>query len=527
MGFYDTENDTYRLGFHLNLQILSDELEEEGISTDILAENDSPRLEGVRLYIEGAAMTSTFIYYLLPEFVPEDYSAFAGSTILVGDDRDISTLPTSCKCLRIKEHLQSAIVLNLIQGIFDKYERWDKSLQIALAGANPLDDMLEASLSIFRNPVFTHDRDFYILSCPLWVKGMSEWARDPRTGKLACPLPLIHEFRFSEEYQRTLSTRGADIFSAETRGYPILYMNLVVNNEYVGRICVDELQNKIKKGNSIALEYLGFFIETSIMQHSLFQINMGIDIRQSFIEIIDGKLTDRQRIRQLLTYLKWEPNDRFLCMRMETQQNSEQMHSAVSTLGYIEAQIPEGRAFLYEKGIVIVANLSFKHNRVSEIISSLAIIVRDGLYNMGASSEFSDFYLLRQSYIQATKALSLGKSSSSMRWCYRFDDYLLDYLLTECSQMLDPELIAASRLGALIRYDQKNNTDFYHTLRVYVENERNVLQTAKQLFIHRSSLFYRLERIEKITRLNLDDQKERLILQLCFHLLERKDALKE
>ena len=69
---------------------------------------------------------------------------------------------------------------------------------------------------------------------------------------------------------------------------------------------------------------------------------------------------------------------------------------------------------------------------------------------------------------------------------------------------------------------EKNNTELYHTLKVYLEHERNSLQTARELFIHRSSLTYRLERIQKLTKIDLDNPKDRLLLQLCF-LLQEKD----
>ena len=52
--------------------------------------------------------------------------------------------------------------------------------------------------------------------------------------------------------------------------------------------------------------------------------------------------------------------------------------------------------------------------------------------------------------------------------------------------------------------------------------ERNALQTANALFIHRSTLFYRLERIQKLTKLNLDNPKERLVLLLSFSMMNNR-----
>ena len=57
---------------------------------------------------------------------------------------------------------------------------------------------------------------------------------------------------------------------------------------------------------------------------------------------------------------------------------------------------------------------------------------------------------------------------------------------------------------------------------MYLQLERNVVQTAKTLFIHRSTLFYRLDRIRKLVELDLDKESERLYLQLSF-LLNRME----
>ncbi len=86
------------------------------------------------------------------------------------------------------------------------------------------------------------------------------------------------------------------------------------------------------------------------------------------------------------------------------------------------------------------------------------------------------------------------------------------------------ELLCSHKLLLLKRYDEKNNTDLYHTLKIFLELERNVLKTSKMLFIHRSTLFYRLERIQKIADVNLDDAKERLTLQISFYIMENNSA---
>lgn len=510
-------------GFRLNLQILADDFADKAMDVSLLCREDPLTLEGLRMYQPKKALHPHLLYLVFAGDLSADFQNYKHCAFAVLGSADLSCFSPTCRILHIRGQISFSDALNQLQQTFEKYQRWSSRLQLALGTIDPLDEMLEASLDIFHNPIFAHDTNFYILSSPRHVNGMSEWVHDKRTGRQIAPLSLIQEFKLDPEYQQTLTTRGAQIYSAELRGYRILYINLWVNGKYQGRLCVDELQSELMPGHFLALEYLGSFIELCIKRHNLFQISMGNDIQQFFTDFLSGRLTEQQSILDQLQYLNWNRQDRYLVLRMETQQQDDRMHSSLATLGHIEALIPEGLAFLYQQGIVVVANLSFNHASASDIISSLAITMREGLFTTGVSSELQDFFFLPQGYLQAVAALRLGRESQSMIWYSRFDDYLLEYMLSESSRQISPELLVSSRLDALIRYDRENNTELYHTLQVYLELERNSLQTAKALFIHRSSLVYRLERIRKLTKIDLDQPKNRLLLQLCFLLNQEKE----
>ena len=59
------------------------------------------------------------------------------------------------------------------------------------------------------------------------------------------------------------------------------------------------------------------------------------------------------------------------------------------------------------------------------------------------------------------------------------------------------------RLLRLLQEDRENNTDLYYTLKVYLLNENNVTMAADSLHIHRNTLVYRLDKLQKSTGLDL------------------------
>ena len=70
--------------------------------------------------------------------------------------------------------------------------------------------------------------------------------------------------------------------------------------------------------------------------------------------------------------------------------------------------------------------------------------------------------------------------------------------------------------------DRTQNTDYMKTLKVYLDNQQNATQTAKELYIHRSTFLYRMERITDLLESDLQDPEEVLYLSLSFRILNYK-----
>jgi len=70
----------------------------------------------------------------------------------------------------------------------------------------------------------------------------------------------------------------------------------------------------------------------------------------------------------------------------------------------------------------------------------------------------------------------------------------------------------------LLQYDRANSSNYLQTLRVYLSNNCNITQTARQLFLHRHTLINRLEKIEEISDLYLDDYYSRLYMSIALLL---------
>lgn len=76
-------------------------------------------------------------------------------------------------------------------------------------------------------------------------------------------------------------------------------------------------------------------------------------------------------------------------------------------------------------------------------------------------------------------------------------------------------------LHPLLEYDKKNNNGtFLQTLRVFMNYNGNQTKTAEALYIHRRTLKYRMDKIEEILNIDLNDSNDRLMIAIAIKLIE-------
>lgn len=70
-------------------------------------------------------------------------------------------------------------------------------------------------------------------------------------------------------------------------------------------------------------------------------------------------------------------------------------------------------------------------------------------------------------------------------------------------------------LGPLADHDERQGTPLLHSLRVFLEQNRSWLLAARQLHIHKTTLIYRIRKIESLTGRSLDHTEDVAILWLA------------
>jgi PucR family transcriptional regulator, purine catabolism regulatory protein len=126
---------------------------------------------------------------------------------------------------------------------------------------------------------------------------------------------------------------------------------------------------------------------------------------------------------------------------------------------------------------------------------------------------------IARSYAQARRALETARRFGRRSEVAAFEDLGVYRLLFHVADSTELSGFTDQVLGPLIEYDQRHSADFVRTLDVFLSNNGNVQATARELSLHVNSVTYRLQRIQAIAGLDLEESEDRLLAQVALKIL--------
>lgn len=480
-------------------------------------------LEQVLFYCDGDELLSHRIYICTEEHK-------LANTMELPEDSLFMCIGSSCGSFISKSSIvfefvketNAFLLFNTIQRVFDFYNQWEEKLE-ELSKEGNVQEMLDISFRIFRNPLILSSSDYFIIAYSSIIDSKSE------LSGLVDPDAI---FEYNKEYRDDVENHnykkkvGAFCTSGYITGSKSLCVNLFDQDKYAYRLTMVEELVRFAPFEGAVLERLAEFVQIALSKQLYVQADMGYRLDRILSEILANGNAEEEVMNSWFGEFGWRPEHKYFCITLKLAALDLEDMTVRFICSHIEKLLPNACAFPYGNYITIFVNLNRFGGDIEDAISNIVYFLRDSFLKAGISNVFHGFDSLIHYYRQSVIALEVGNQKSPFKWIHRFDDIALDYLLDQCRGELPEHLVCSRKIMGLKEYDEQHNTDYYNTLHVYVKNHLNAVQTAKLLFIHRSTFLYRMEKIKELLRLNLDDYDTLLYVMITFKIMESENKTK-
>jgi len=123
--------------------------------------------------------------------------------------------------------------------------------------------------------------------------------------------------------------------------------------------------------------------------------------------------------------------------------------------------------------------------------------------------------LLGESYREARRAMEVGRIFRPQETICQFSRLMLERFLTE----LNPEV---SMYYHKLLFNRKTarlfNEEMLYTIEMFFKKDLNLSDTARQLYIHRNTLVYRLDKVQRLTGLDLRRFEDAVTFKILLEL---------
>ena len=201
-------------------------------------------------------------------------------------------------------------------------------------------------------------------------------------------------------------------------------------------------------------------------------------------------------------------------------------HSDVATVDVLSGMFPDKLQdfvlSINETDIAVVKQISV--NTAAEELERLALSMEETLKNelrirtvIGIGTVAEHLRELADSYKEAQTAIDVGKVFDTERSILNYESLgigrLIYQLPTTLCEIFLSEVFKKNSIDSL---DQET----LFTINKFFENNLNVSETSRKLFVHRNTLVYRLEKIKKLTGLDLRQFDHAIVFKVA--LMVRK-----
>ena len=122
-------------------------------------------------------------------------------------------------------------------------------------------------------------------------------------------------------------------------------------------------------------------------------------------------------------------------------------------------------------------------------------------------------------YGQAVNALKMGHRINDQR-LYTYNDIAIFDMLNTLSQQSDLTEYCEDQLISLYEYDKAHEGNLLKTLQIYLESCLQYDTTARQLFVHKNTVRYRIAKCQKLLNTDFTDGDKIFQYILSLKILE-------
>lgn len=479
---------------NLSLNLLVERLKLDYPGICVLG-NGRHKVHHIEFYDPDTFQADTEVLYLvmnktLPAKADNTCWLLLDSEELAVDPVKVHILPNNSDGILVPEGNNLFAIFNSLTQVFGAFANWKQKVTEAIFKNKTISEILTLCNLVTPDTVWMSDSSLKMLgySTPTLMEEVSAiWHYQVTYGYM--PMHIVKHLIESGELNRLSNMRTAFVCNTESFNLPYTCKNIFHKGKLWAHIFFVSIYSKPTHTNLEMAEVLAGMLTPYLERHRHLVESSSFH-SSYFLDILERRLTDEHLISQQLSYFHWNMNDRYVLVTFDPAGDFDRAGELRLSL-LNDPRKPDCQFFSNDTYL-----FGLFHNLDSKTLEDLLIpLVEHGKIHCVISKPFFHLGHLPESFESSLKGLKVGMQFTPDRYLYYNEEYGLYSIIQQLLMERPITDLCHDAVLNLCDLDRTRGTDYVETLYQYISNDRNVLKTAKAMYIHRNTLNYRLKHI--------------------------------
>ncbi|MFW2491228.1 PucR family transcriptional regulator [Clostridium chromiireducens] len=401
-----------------------------------------------------------------------------------------------------------------------KYELYN-----SLFTENSMDGILNIGENFLGNPIFILDTSYRIIARSSLAK-LDNSSIETHNGESYLLLDIVQLMQKNKCIDNIYNSDNAFFHNSDEI---LIFCSIRINNITVGYISVLQSKRKFNAEDLELTNVLSKVFSIQLQKENLFISNSGLDEEYYLTDLLINRIDNVEYITERLQYINFNLYENLIILSIPFKQKyKDYRHNfgLKELIKKIKTILGNCISTYYKDTITFLISNEHKEVITDSLKETILEFLKLNNLRCGISMVFLNLLHIQDFFYQSIYALELSLCMKIDNTINYFEDYI-EYYLFNMSMRTTNDLYKINLLTLvhpyikkLIKFDDQNKTELFKTLKTYLENNRNANDTSIQLNIHRSTFFYRYNKIRDLLDISLGNNNNLFKLELSFKILD-------
>ena len=474
-------------------------------------ELDSPRLLGNDSIIEY----SNYLYVCYAKDIPNICDIEPGNHIAcIGiPDGFSDENPPNVNLMIVNENITLDTLFNEILDIFLYFNQWEMHIQDLILNNSNLQDFVDSSDKILGWPISIIDRAEKTLAVSKHEESDDVIWKEICNGYIHTELLVKDSIKITEIMNYDKPIQRYSTVSERI----MLSQAIRVGGHVVGFVAAHHPKKSnqyFSHGIVQLVNYFTNFIAKRMHCEEFYTMSRGSMFEYLLVDLIKGHIKDNDTITDRLEFLNWNLDKGKILLRIE---------ASPVKLNFLRDHmyqvILQSNSIIYNGGLAVIVSGLDADGLSESVMERLDNFLSKNQAQCGISNLFTSLTKTEKYYKQAKIALNFGKIQYPDNIVNSYSKYAFHHAISILAQYTDVTDFYHNAFKLFLPLT-KTNSILFDTLRIYLQTNCNIASSAKQLFIHRNSMIYRIKQLEEKYHIDFNDPETRLQLLVSFEIYD-------